>query len=271
MPQPPLIAASRRLSREVGQLRFSPPVRFIYNPLLYAQEPAELYLQRYGSGRKSVVLLGMNPGPWGMAQTGVPFGEVSLVRDWLGIEGKVMAPVTPTHPRVPVRGFDCPRSEVSGSRLWGLIRDLFGDARAYARSWLVANYCPLLFLDGNGRNITPDRIPAHNRAALYAVCDRFLETVLQVTRPGWLVGVGTFARQRAAAVLAGLPDRRLAARIGIATIPHPSPASPQANRGWAALARTALRDQGIWVGGTGRRFRRRAGIDVVGHGSDGLT
>ena len=35
---------------------------------------------------KRVVFLGMNPGPFGMAQVGVPFGEVAAVRDWLRID-----------------------------------------------------------------------------------------------------------------------------------------------------------------------------------------
>ena len=45
-------------------------------------------------GRKEAVFLGMNPGLWGMAQTGVPFGTVSLVRDWMGIEDTAQAIVT---------------------------------------------------------------------------------------------------------------------------------------------------------------------------------
>ena len=245
MPSTDLIRAMRRLAREAGRLRFASPVRFVYNPLLYAREPAERYVTLYAAGRKDVVFLGMNPGPWGMAQTGVPFGEVAAVKDWLRIEGRVSAPAT-VHPRVPVRGFDCPRSEVSGRRLWSLVRERFGDAREFTRHWFVTNYCPLLFLDGTGRNITPDRLAQHDRAALFPICDRFLATLLSTLRPRWAVGVGSFARQR-------LEVAALSLGIEVASIPHPSPANPAANRGWARQAKAALRARGIWEAAGGGR------------------
>jgi single-strand selective monofunctional uracil DNA glycosylase len=236
-----LVHAMRRLARDVDRLHFSPPVRFVYNPLRYAREPAERYVDRYAVGRAEVVFLGMNPGPWGMAQTGVPFGEVAAVRDWLGIEGRVSAPAV-VHPRVPVRGFDCPRSEVSGRRLWGLARERFDEARNMIGHWFVANYCPLLFLDGEGRNITPDKLGAADRATLFAICDRFIAILLATLRPRWAVGIGAFTRQRLEAVAGPLG-------IEVRSILHPSPASPAANRGWAAQARTALRTAGIWQAG----------------------
>jgi single-strand selective monofunctional uracil DNA glycosylase len=233
-----LLRAMRLLARETGRLRFAAPVRFVYNPLRYAREPSERYVALYAAGRKDVVFLGMNPGPWGMAQTGVPFGEVEAVRDWLRIEGRVSAPAA-AHPRVPVRGFDCPRSEVSGRRLWGLMHERFGDAREFARHWFVANYCPLLFLDAAGRNITPDKLAKADRATLFPICDRFLAILLSTLRPRWAVGVGAFARQRLEAVAPALG-------IEVASIPHPSPANPVANRGWARQARAVLRAEGIW-------------------------
>jgi single-strand selective monofunctional uracil DNA glycosylase len=232
----------------VDRLRFAPPVRFVYNPLLYAREPLERYVALYAAGRKDVVFLGMNPGPWGMAQTGVPFGEVAAVRDWLRIEGRVSAPAV-VHPRVTVQGFDCPRSEVSGRRFWGLMRERFGDARELARHWFVANYCPLLFLDGTGRNITPDKLNTSDRAALFPVCDRFLALLLSTLRPRWAVGVGVFARQRLAAVAGTMPSGPGAIDLRVTGIPHPSPANPAANRGWALQARTVLRVEGIWEEG----------------------
>ena len=187
----------------------------------------------------------MNPGPWGMAQTGVPFGEVEAVRDWLRIEGRVSAPAA-VHPRLPVRGFDCPRSEVSGRRLWGLVRERFGDAREFARHWFVANYCPLLFLDATGRNITPDKLVQSDRAALFPICDRFLATLLETLRPRWAVGVGAFARQRLAVVTGAMAAGQGAVDIRVTGIPHPSPANPAANRGWTRQAKAALRAEGIW-------------------------
>ena len=80
-----LLAAARRLRADTGRLRFAAPVTHVYNPLVYAWAPHEAYLRRFGGARKRVVFLGMNPGPFGMAQTGVPFGEIAAVRGWLRI------------------------------------------------------------------------------------------------------------------------------------------------------------------------------------------
>src|SRR5262245_50837480 len=106
------------LARKTGRLRFGPPVAFVYNPLIYARKNYSQYVTRFGRPPREILLVGMNPGPFGMAQTGVPFGEVSMVRDWLGICEKVGRPPR-EHPKRPVRGFDCHRREVSGQRLWG--------------------------------------------------------------------------------------------------------------------------------------------------------
>lgn len=243
-----LIRALRQLARDADRLRFEPPVAFVYNPLLYAREPAERYVTLFAAGRKDVVFLGMNPGPWGMAQTGVPFGEVGAVRDWLGVEGRVSTPAG-IHPRVPVRGFDCARSEVSGRRLWGFMSERFGDAREMARHWFVGNYCPLLFLDEAGRNVTPDKLAGVDKAALFPLCDRFLATVLATLRPRWAVGVGAFARRRLDEVVKAMADGPGTAGIRVTSIIHPSPANPAANRGWARQAKAALRAEGIWDAG----------------------
>jgi Uracil DNA glycosylase superfamily. len=200
-----------------------------------------MYLARYAEGRKRVVFLGMNPGPWGMTQTGVPFGEVSAVRDWLGISGEVRAPGL-EHPRVPVRGFDCARSEVSGRRLWGFFREVYGSAERFARDNFVSNYCPLMFLDDAGRNLTPDRISRRDQAALFAVCDRFLSAVIDALRPQWLVGIGLFAERRLRAVL----ETTGHAEMKIMSILHPSPANPKSQKNWAGQASAALEGEGVW-------------------------
>src|SRR6185436_4123303 len=110
------------------------------------------------------------PGPFGMSQTGVPFGEVAAVRDWMGLAGEVQKPAR-EHPRRPVEGLRCPKSEVSGRRLWGLFAEKFGKADDFFREHFVANYCPLVFMRGSGANLTPDKLPAREAAALYAACD----------------------------------------------------------------------------------------------------
>lgn len=232
-----LTTISRDLSDEVARLRFSAPVAYVYNPLDYARAPHEQYLARYGSGQREVLLLGMNPGPFGMAQTGVPFGDVAIVRDWMGIDGPVAQPER-THPKRPVEGFDCARREVSGSRLWGWARERFGSADAFFERFFVANYCPLAFLEDSGRNRTPDKLPVAERDALFSVCDAGLRAVVDCLQPEVVVGIGAFATQRARSALG--TDR---ARIG--TVLHPSPASPIANRGWAPAAERQFTELGI--------------------------
>ena len=113
-----LLGAARELSQALAALRFEQPIAHVYDPLQYAWAPYEGYVRRYGATRKRVVLLGMNPGPFGMMQTGVPFGEVAAVRDWMHLSAAVQRPAR-EHPKRPIEGFACRRSEVSGRRLWG--------------------------------------------------------------------------------------------------------------------------------------------------------
>lgn len=232
-----LVEAAQQLSASVGALRFSAPVSHVYNPLDYAWSIHRNYLERYGAGRKRVVFLGMNPGPFGMAQTGVPFGEIGAVRDWLGLAGTVGQPAQ-SNPKRPVEGFACKRAEVSGQRLWGLFRTRFGDPGQFFADQFVANYCPLVFFD-QGRNLTPDKLPAAESRPLLAACDTHLRAMVAALEPEWVIGVGAWAEKRAAEALDGLPLR-------FGRILHPSPASPAANRGWAEAASRQLAELGIW-------------------------
>lgn len=232
-----LVAIARRLRSDVSRLKFAAPVAYVYDPLVYAWKPHRAYLERFGRGRPRVILLGMNPGPFGMAQTGVPFGDVGMVRGWLGIEGPVGRPAR-EHPKRPVAGFHCPRGEVSGQRLWGWARDNFVTPQRFFERFFVANYCPLAFIEASGRNRTPDKLPRTEQAALYKACDTALRRTVERLRPEHVVGVGRFAADRAAAALKG-------SGIRFGVMPHPSPASPAANRGWAAQATRALADLGI--------------------------
>jgi single-strand selective monofunctional uracil DNA glycosylase len=232
-----LIRISRALAREVDRLTFGAPVTHVYNPLRYAAELHEAYLRRYGEGKKAVVLLGMNPGPFGMAQTGVPFGDVVVVRDWLGLAAAVGKPPH-EHPSRPVHGLDCARSEVSGTRLWGWARERFGNPERFFERFFVVNYCPLAFLESSGRNRTPDKLPSAEQEPLFAACDEALRQIAAALQPRHVIGVGAFAEKRARLALAGTP-------VEIGTILHPSPASPLANRGWADAAEKQLRACGI--------------------------
>ena len=229
--------ASRSLARRVDALGFGAPVAFTVNPLVHAREPHERFLALARPGIDAL-FLGMNPGPFGMAQTGVPFGEVAAVRDWMGIYTLIAQPKH-AHPKRPIGGFACPRSEVSGRRLWGLFAAKFGSPEKFFAEHFVVNFCPLAFMDEGGRNVTPDKLAAAEREKLFALCDEHLRQVVAATRAEWVIGVGDFAEKRAQEALGSNGIR-------FGRILHPSPASPAANKGWAAAAEGQLKELGLW-------------------------
>ncbi|MNR87110.1 Uracil DNA glycosylase superfamily protein [compost metagenome] len=232
-----LMRSADALSAALAPMRFSNPVTHVYNPLVYAREGYAAYLRLAGDTPKRAIFLGMNPGPWGMAQTGVPFGQVEWARDWLGIHVAVGKPEV-EHPKRPVTGFECGRKEVSGSRLWGAIAKHFGTPEAFFERYLILNYCPLVFMEESGRNRTPDKLPASERKALFDACDLHLREVVDVLQPEWIVGIGAFAEERARLALEG---------TGIKTgrIIHPSPANPLTNQGWEPIVERELTALGL--------------------------
>ncbi len=222
------------LVKDLRKLSFAEPVTHVYNPLIYAKASHTEYLERYGSNKVDYVLLGMNPGPFGMVQTGVPFGEIEAVRDWMGIQKPVRRPKL-EHPKRPIEGFDCSRREISGARLWGWAKERFLTPARFFRRFAVLNYCPLAFLEQSGRNRTPDKLPPAERASLVGCCDKALAKFIRFYEPKMVIGIGVYAHKRADQVLE-------AEGLNLATgrILHPSPASPVANRGWAAAAEKQL-------------------------------
>lgn len=230
--------ATRTLQR-ASAAAAPPAAAFVYHPLAYAWPAHRTYLHRYGGGRKHALFIGMNPGPWGMGQTGIPFGDVVSVRTYLDITAPITAPPD-THPKRPVQGFACTRREVSGARLWALFAQRYGCSENFFANYYVSNYCPLLFLSARGSNLTPDKFPAAETAALYAHCDAFLRSLVRHMQPQLLVGVGDFAAKRLHKVFDEAAD---GLRIG--KILHPSPASPAANAGFARTASAQLRALGL--------------------------
>jgi single-strand selective monofunctional uracil DNA glycosylase len=224
------------LADALSRLRFSAPVTHVYNPLIYAQDVHETYLQRFAGTVKRVVFLGMNPGPFGMAQTGVPFGEIHAVSNWLGLSGTIGRP-DHEHPKRPVTGFQCLRSEVSGKRLWGLFASRFVTPQKFFTEHFVLNYCPLAFMEESGKNRTPDKLQPREKTAVWAACDNYLRLAVGVLRPEWIIGVGDFAAERASQATQGI-------RVG--KVLHPSPANPVANRDWAGTAMRQLCELGVW-------------------------
>ncbi len=238
-----VLAAAAKMRDRVDELDFSQSIPWVYNPLKYAWAAHQQYVQHYARSSARVLLLGMNPGPWGMAQTGVPFGEVNTVVDWLKIDATIGKPPV-EHPKRPITGLSCQRSEVSGKRLWGLCRERFITPEAFFEGHYVANYCPLVFMEESARNVTPDKLPANLREPLETICDEHLFELIEALRPDWVIGVGGFAEDCVKRVLIARPTTEYSVQTG--RILHPSPASPAANRDWVGTATKQLISLGVW-------------------------
>jgi len=222
---------------ELEVLRFGPPVTHVYNPLDYARASYAQYCQRYAKLSAEIALIGMNPGPWGMTQTGIPFGEINAVKDWLGISAPIGKP-DKMHPKRPVMGYECTRSEISGKRLWGWAQKAFKTPERFFARFFIANYCPLQFIESSGRNRTPNQLRASERKPLFEACDRALRRTIEYLNPLYVIGVGRFVQERAKIVLSDL-------ELTVASITHPSPANPKANKDWDARVTKELTNLGI--------------------------
>ena len=231
-----LVHVAARLRDGMAGLRFDAPVEHVYNPLEYAWAPHCEYLERYGRGRRDVLLVGMNAGYFGMAQTGVPFGDVQMVRDWLRIEARVERPKH-EHPIRPIEGFACRRREVSGQRLWEWARHAFGTPERFFAHFFVLNYCPLCFLSSTGANVALDKLPVASRRRLFDICDRALRDAASELGVRFAIGLGSFATERAGAVLGE--------RLICGGAPHSSPANARVGQHWAREMDRALAKVGV--------------------------
>lgn len=229
-----LSSVARTLARDLDQLTFPTPSH-VYNPLIYAWDGHRQYLERFGEGAGRVLLVGMNPGPWGMAQTGVPFGSVNAVRDWFGMAPKLARALPVQHPKYPILGMACPRDEGSGKRLWGWAAGRVGTPEQFFERFFVWNYCPLLFL-GQGRNLIPSQLSREEQRALEGPCNAALLHVVRRLQPGAVVVFGRYAQKQVQAVLGE--------GVAVHYLLHPSPANPMANQRWSEFAEEAL---GPWL------------------------
>lgn len=232
-----LIDAAKELNKKLAQCHFAEPVAYTYNPLEYAWNGNVAYIQRYVTGEVDVLYLGMNPGPFGMAQTGVPFGETHAVTEWLGLHALIGQPAK-THPKRPIDGFGCPRSEVSGRRLWGLMAELYGTAELFFKQSYVANFCPLIWMKESAANITPDKIAKAEMITVNEACQHHLQRTIKALKPKVLVGIGGYAKQQLELAAKALPEMEFT----VTSILHPSPASPMANKLWPEKPREQIRD-----------------------------
>lgn len=236
-----LIQAGHELADELRPMLFSDPVTHTYLTVDYARAGYEAYLETYANSKKRVLLLGMNPGPYGMAQTGVPFGEITAVRDWMMLSPQIGNPEH-EHPKRKIQGMDCSKSEVSGRRLWGLFAERFPRAEDFFKDHLVINFCPLIWMKESGANLTPDKIRAAEMSPVDAACQKHLRRLIEILEPQFLIGVGAYAEHQMLTA-----QEQLGTKATIGKILHPSPASPAANRGWAEVAERQLKEIGVWV------------------------
>jgi len=240
-----LLAETKLMSEALSALNFNKQVAYIYNPLEYAWDPHEKFLLKYGTGKKRVLFLGMNPGPYGMVQTGVPFGEIDMVKNWLEIGGEVNQPEL-VHPKRPIQGFDCSKSEVSGKRFWGMMADRFPQAQDFFNDAFVVNFCPLVWMTETGKNITPDKLPKTDMEPVYKICNEHLKVLIEYYQPEIVIGIGAFAEQQAIKLKKIYFESE---DFKIARMLHPSPASPIANKFWPQRAIEELIDIGVWKKG----------------------
>ncbi|XP_049877484.1 single-strand selective monofunctional uracil DNA glycosylase [Pectinophora gossypiella] len=224
----------------LGQFQFPSTVECIYNPTIYARHTFEMYVRKYCNTKKPIMYFGMNPGPWGMSQTGVPFGEVNSVRDWLGIQGPVGKPPKEISAR-PVKGFDCTRTEVSGKRFWGLFKDICVVPDKFFETSFVYNYIPQQWMKNNGCNVTPGDLKTQQMENLFNICDRVLIKVLELYEVKTIVAIGKFCETRAQKAIkkymSGSP-------VQILYMPHPSPRAVN-NNNWDQKAIACLKNQNL--------------------------
>ena len=231
-----LVEESRKFSQDLNELIFQKDLT-IYNPIEYAAKSHEFYLKKYGQPKKKILFMGMNPGPWGMVQTGVPFGAVGSVKDFLKINQTINMPKN-QHPKRPVEGFSCKRQEVSGSRLWSWVEEEWGTPDNFFSDCFVHNYCPLAFFDLGGKNFTPEKLNIVERIALEDICDNFLSKIVDFFDCEWIIGIGNYAESKAKRVF-----EKQDVKVG--KILHPSPASPLANKGWAGFVKAQMISYGL--------------------------
>ena len=196
----------------------------VYNPLMYAWDIHEEFIRVSGGRGAKTILMGMNPGPHGMGQMGVPFAATSVVRDLLGISGIDVRKPAISHPKRPVNGLAHPKEEVSGTRLWGLLQDRYGGADQIFQNVFIVNHCPLMILHGpRGTNVTPNNVSGLVVRDLLERCDQHLMEVVMALGAEQVIGIGKYAEKRANLALGEMGIR-------VRTCWHPSPASPLANR-----------------------------------------
>lgn len=202
----------------------------MYNVLDYAWDAWEQYITQYAKGTAHTLVLGINPGPHGMVQTGIPFGNISTVQHYLNIQPNIQHDKISPHPRRPVLGLTYTREEPSGKLLWGTIQEMYPNPNDFFSDFFVLNYCPLAFFsnDEKASNLTPDKLPKIYQSHIEILCSKHLAQYLvgfQITR---ILAVGKYTQQIAGKVLegGGLDILMPKQKIEVQYLTHPSPLNP---------------------------------------------
>lgn len=277
-----LIKTTRALADDLHALRCPAGVSHVYNPLRYMWPAHERFLSRhYVRERESLpnvgrldlyrpagtaksrryLILGMNPGPHGMVQTGLPFGDVVNAAAMLGYKtgDQIPAPDLASvalHPSRPVIGLSATRREASGERLWGGLASIWGSLDAVLADCFAANYCPLAYFadDASGTNVTPEefgkrtvngkpnpRYDTAYAAELDEVCLPYLVRVARAMRVEVILAVGRYAEVKAKIIAALCPEAtRRCPSPKVVYLTHPSPLATRSAGEWATMARHAL-------------------------------
>nr|XP_022920875.1 single-strand selective monofunctional uracil DNA glycosylase-like [Onthophagus taurus] len=224
----------QQLSLELNNLTFSFPVHYIYNPLEYAWEPHSTFVKTYCKGTKDVLFLGLNPGPWGMCQTGIPFGEVNISKEWLKMNGEVEKPKDEC-PKKQIKGFECHRSEESGKRFYGFFKNLCRTPEAFFKNAFVYNLCPLAFMKKESANITPHELKGQIKKDIENICGKTLVDILKLLDIKIIVALGRYTEKQAIEITQGFQ----LGHIKVIYMPHPSP-RVVGNNNWAEKAQNVL-------------------------------
>lgn len=235
-----MLVIEKALCESLLNLKLNDQIAFVYNPLDYASETHEDYVRKYCRSTKDILFLGMNPGPFGMAQNGVPFGDTHYVKNWLNIKGSVQKPDR-EHPRRLIHGLHCVRSEVSGQRFWSFLEDISKTPDVFFSHCYVHNYCPLSFMTSSGKNVTPPEIQSSQKKVLLDICDKSILEVIKLLHVKFIIGIGKFAEGRARKVI----KEYQITNVKVFGIMHPSPINPFANKGWKDIIYRQLSECGI--------------------------
>lgn len=220
------------LNNELNELQFPKNITHIYNPIVYALNLHCQYIKKFLNGKKKVMLIGMNPGPNGMVQNGVPFGNTNTVKNLMKIQGQVDQPPS-LNPKRPVTGLSCTTEEPSGVRIWNLLQKLAGSLEVFGEQCFLHNFCPLAFFDEQGKNITPSELKGKIKSTLRDICLKYLEKEIQLIQPEIIIAIGSYVGDS----LRKLSKQSIYVRtnIKILQLAHPSPRSLN-NNNWPEKA-----------------------------------